>query len=161
MGCISFVQEAEHITASLCARQQQSNALCSCDCLSTMSMSCKTVWQCADDKFIKSVATCPTDQALQGALQLPREDVINSATAPAAGISPCLSSLCTHQALPFQLLVERWSCNPVHLILQSSNAAQELLSVMLYANLPFLVVPSTGLHEPKKPQPEFVGVICL
>ena len=52
-------------------------------------------------KLVKGVATCPTDRALQGALQLPREYVIDGATAPAAGISPCLSSLCPHRALPF------------------------------------------------------------
>ena len=46
-------------------------------------------------ELIKGVAKCPAGRALQGALQLPRKDILNDTAASAVGVVPCLLGLGT------------------------------------------------------------------
>lgn len=80
-------------------------------------------------KVSKGMATCPTDRALHGALQLPCEHVTHDASAPAASILPSLLSLCTHRALSSQLLVGRHAlhhvCFSLHINVSTKSAAAQ------------------------------------
>ena len=51
---------------------------------------------------IKPKALIATVRALQGVLQLPLENILHEAAAPATVIVPSFISLCLHRALPFQ-----------------------------------------------------------